>query len=88
MPTTQNTLRIDLHGMYVDDAMELLRERVERAPSFRRLRKTRLRTSFLTLRLTTCECPTLRDFVAYMGLFAFRASSLFEAAQGIMFKKI
>ncbi len=32
MPTPQNTLRIDLHGMYVEDAMELLRERVARAP--------------------------------------------------------
>ena len=32
MPTTQNTLRVDLHGMYVEDAMELLRERVARAP--------------------------------------------------------
>ena len=32
MPTTNHTLRIDLHGMYVEDAMELLRERVARAP--------------------------------------------------------
>ena len=32
MPTPYNTLRIDLHGMYVEDAMELLRERVARAP--------------------------------------------------------
>ena len=32
MSTPQNTLRIDLHGMYVEDAMELLRERVARAP--------------------------------------------------------
>ncbi len=28
MPTTSHTIRIDLHGMYVEDAMELLRERV------------------------------------------------------------
>lgn len=28
MPTTNHTLRVDLHGMYVEDAMELLRERV------------------------------------------------------------
>ena len=32
MPTTQSTLRVDLHGMYVEDAMELLRKRVARAP--------------------------------------------------------
>ncbi len=28
MPTTSHTIRIDLHGMYVEDAMEPLRERV------------------------------------------------------------
>ncbi len=28
MPITSHTIRIDLHGMYVEDAMELLRERV------------------------------------------------------------
>lgn len=32
MPTTNHTIRIDLHGMYVEDAMEFLRERVARAP--------------------------------------------------------
>lgn len=32
MPTTNHTIRIDLHGMYVEDALELLRERVARAP--------------------------------------------------------
>ena len=32
MPKTNNTLRIDIHGMYVEDAMELLRDRVARAP--------------------------------------------------------
>jgi DNA-nicking Smr family endonuclease len=32
MPTASHTIRIDLHGIYVEDAMELLRERVARAP--------------------------------------------------------
>ena len=32
MTTDNHTLRIDLHGMYVEDAMELLRERVAHAP--------------------------------------------------------
>ena len=32
MPTTNHTIRIDIHGMYVEDALELLRERVARAP--------------------------------------------------------
>ena len=32
MPQTNSTIRVDLHGMYVEDAMELLRERVARAP--------------------------------------------------------
>ncbi len=32
MSKTNKTLRIDIHGMYVEDALELLRERVARAP--------------------------------------------------------
>ena len=32
MSQTNSTLRVDLHGLYVEDAMELLRERVARAP--------------------------------------------------------
>ena len=32
MPQTNSTLRVDLHGMYVEDAMELLSKRVARAP--------------------------------------------------------
>lgn len=32
MSKTNNTLRIDIHGMYVQDALELLHERVARAP--------------------------------------------------------
>jgi len=32
MAKTDNSIRIDVHGMYVEDAMELLRERVAKAP--------------------------------------------------------
>ena len=32
MSQTNSTLRVDLHGMYAEDAMEVLRERVARAP--------------------------------------------------------
>jgi len=32
MAKTDNSIRIDIHGMYVEDAMELLRTRIERAP--------------------------------------------------------
>ncbi len=32
MSQTNGTLRVDLHGLYVEDAMDLLRERVARAP--------------------------------------------------------
>ncbi|MCR4964881.1 MAG: Smr/MutS family protein [Bacteroidales bacterium] len=32
MAKTNSTIRVDIHGMYVEDAMELLRARIERAP--------------------------------------------------------
>ena len=32
MAKTDKSIRIDVHGMYVEDAMELLRERVAHAP--------------------------------------------------------
>lgn len=32
MSKTNNTMRIDIHGLFVEDALELLRERVSSAP--------------------------------------------------------